>query len=148
MLKSTGSTSPLILLRVRRRGSTIINGHRLYTVSTIMNGHGYIISSAKQGTLKPCCKRVKYGWSVYCSGGLVPRGRGKREPGNHCVCMRQIYRKFTVKPSVTRSFDLTDVFCLPCFVGRIGAYAYSGYQALLSPSPREHGDEAIVVYLD
>ena len=35
-----------------------------------------------------------------------------------------------------------DVSRLPCFVGRIGACACSGYQALFPPPPREPGDEA------
>ena len=58
---------------------------------------------------------------------LVPRlswGRGKREPGNHCmrIRMRQSYQQNMV-PRL-------------CFVGRIGACACSGYQALFSPSPK------------
>ena len=34
---------------------------------------------------------------------------------------------------------------LPCFVGRIGACACSGYQALFPPPPREPGDKASLV---
>ena len=40
--------------------------------------------------------------------------------------------------------SLGDVSRLPCFVGRIGACACSGYQALFPPPPREPGDEANV----
>ena len=35
-----------------------------------------------------------------------------------------------------------DISHLPCFVGRIGACACSGYQALFPPPPREPGEEA------